>query len=444
MMEKTYERQNEQHLGPFSPFDEICLESETYPDYDELIARVEQETTLYGLAAGDFTLASATAWHKLYGYPEVKNNHLDGLQLCRFFHLGLKQIVFRPKRPCSAIVFHQRHESGRDDRKEQNIGPIHSRVCVEEKTIEERLAVFINKEDWGWHKSQRFEEDALTFFRNSTRYDFEGVSCHYGKDSRNCTTQKAQSKGQTLTGANVGLKNVISFSLYGNKDRYYDGAIENAYLSQTIYPGWEVYYYHDNSVPNEALVKLASFSHVRLFNMSDSPVTNPMTWRFLVALNPDVSAYIFRDVDSRLNHREKAAVMEWLEQSNATFHVMHDHPGHCGMPIQGGMWGGRALVPEIDQVVYPNKTSEPITTFQHWDDTNRLRDIIWPIVKLDLIHHDSYCCGKFNETIKSRPFPTPRVNGTGEHVGSVYLPILSGKLRDRDKNAVLREKECNK
>ena len=37
-----------------------------------------------------------------------------------------------------------------------------------------------------------------------------------------------------------------------------------------------------------------------------------------------------------LDYREKAAVTEWLIGSNASFHVMHDHPGHCGMPIQGG------------------------------------------------------------------------------------------------------------
>eukprot|EP00804_Cyclotella_cryptica_P025471 CCRYP_011979-RB/>CCRYP_011979-RB protein AED:0.02 eAED:0.02 QI:717/1/1/1/1/1/2/1223/81 len=61
-------------------------------------------------------------------------------------------------------------------------------------------------------------------------------------------------------------------------------------------------------------------SNVELVNMSPSPPSsNPRTWRFLVALDPEVNAYIIRDIDSRLNLREKAAVFEWLEGSNATF-----------------------------------------------------------------------------------------------------------------------------
>lgn len=370
-----------------------------------------------------------------------RNNHLDGLQLCRFIQSGFKQIVLRPNRPCSALVFHQRHESGRAGRKELNIGPVYN--CAQESAIEERLANFINKDDWGWHKSQIFEEDVLTFIPDGTK--FYGLFCHHGKDTRHCTAQKVLSTPsfKEQTKPNLGVKNVISFSLYGNKDRYYNGAIENAKISQSIYPGWQVYYYHDNSVPAEALAKLSSFSHVKLLNISDSPITNPRAWRFLVALDPDISTYILRDVDSRLNLREKAAVLEWLDQSNATFHVMHDHPGHCGVPIQAGMWGGRAVLPEMEQVLYPNKTSEPGTTDKHWDDANRLRDFIWPIVKLDMVHHDSYCCGKFNETFKSRPFPTPRANGTGEHVGSVHLPVLKGELRDKDKEMILKGTECN-
>lgn len=66
MMEMTYEKQNEQHLGHFSHFDELCLESQTLEVEDGQIEHGD-----YSAAAGDFTLASATAWHKLFGYPEV-------------------------------------------------------------------------------------------------------------------------------------------------------------------------------------------------------------------------------------------------------------------------------------------------------------------------------------------------------------------------------------
>eukprot|EP00804_Cyclotella_cryptica_P014736 CCRYP_020996-RA/>CCRYP_020996-RA protein AED:0.05 eAED:0.05 QI:204/1/1/1/1/1/3/241/294 len=243
-------------------------------------------------------------------------------------------------------------------------------------------------------------------------------------------------------------QNVISFSLYGNEDRYTEGGAANAILAQDIYPEWQVRIYHDNSVPENLLAHLASMSNVMLVNMSSSPSSsNPMTWRFLVALDPDVKAYVIRDIDSRLNFREKAAVVEWLEESNATFHIMHDHPHQCGVPMQGGLWGGRSIIPQIAQVVYPPAYNTTVRIFRYWDDTTKLERLVWPVVKQDVLHHDSFCCGKFQEVIKSRPFPTHRAEGTGEHVGSVYLPVLKGELRDGDKNALLNEirirGECN-
>ena len=44
-----------------------------------------------------------------------------------------------------------------------------------------------------------------------------------------------------------------------------------------------------------------------------------------------------RDLDSRLNEREQAAVQEWLN-SNKEFHFMRDHPQH-GTTILGCGWG---------------------------------------------------------------------------------------------------------
>ena len=49
--------------------------------------------------------------------------------------------------------------------------------------------------------------------------------------------------------------------------------------------------------------------------------------------------FISRDLDSRINDRELAAVHEWLE-SNKTLHSMRDHPWHT-VPIMGGGWGSK-------------------------------------------------------------------------------------------------------
>ena len=50
-----------------------------------------------------------------------------------------------------------------------------------------------------------------------------------------------------------------------------------------------------------------------------------------------VDLYVSRDLDSRSNERELAAVQEWLDSSKE-FHFMRDHPQHK-TTILGGLWG---------------------------------------------------------------------------------------------------------
>ena len=45
-----------------------------------------------------------------------------------------------------------------------------------------------------------------------------------------------------------------------------------------------------------------------------------------------------RDVDSHINEREQAAVLEWQSQSQEPLHIMRDHPDH-NTEILGGMFG---------------------------------------------------------------------------------------------------------
>ena len=63
----------------------------------------------------------------------------------------------------------------------------------------------------------------------------------------------------------------------------------------------------------------------------------PMTWRFLPLMDPTVDRMLPRDSDSLITAREVEAVREWLTDSNATFHLMRDHWGHCSTDILGGI-----------------------------------------------------------------------------------------------------------
>ena len=59
-----------------------------------------------------------------------------------------------------------------------------------------------------------------------------------------------------------------------------------------------------------------------------------MVWRFAPMVDPLVSEFHSRDLDSVPSLREADAVKEWLTAKNKTFHIMRDHPLH-GVPILG-------------------------------------------------------------------------------------------------------------
>ncbi len=59
--------------------------------------------------------------------------------------------------------------------------------------------------------------------------------------------------------------------------------------------------------------------------------------KYLVFLQVDT--FFSRDLDSRINHREVAAVREFLS-SDKSVHVMRDHPAHVAY-MMGGMWGAK-------------------------------------------------------------------------------------------------------
>ena len=130
-------------------------------------------------------------------------------------------------------------------------------------------------------------------------------------------------------------KKIISFSLWGNNPKYTIGAIKNTQLAPIVYPDWVCKFYISNDVPREIIKSLEQTSDI-------IQVNNIGNWKLAVerfkAIDDDIECAIFRDTDSRLNLREKAAVDEWLK-SDKTMHIMKDHPYHRGFPILAGMWG---------------------------------------------------------------------------------------------------------
>lgn len=217
----------------------------------------------------------------------------------------------------------------------------------------------------------------------------------------------------------TGGKHVLAFSLFGSNTRYTVGAIENSKLYRTVYPGWSMRVYHDNSVPSDVIDKLYA-NGVDLVNMSASPLRAKTTWRFTAASDKTVARFCSRDTDSRLSLREKTAVDAWIN-SRKKFHVMRDHPSHTRQHmILAGMWCATGdAVPDMIQLLHKRSLRDYYT-----QDQDFLNEAIWPIAQKSVIHHDSFSCEKH---ANAHPFPLQRVGY--EHVGSVFI---DGHLRQSD------------
>ena len=166
--------------------------------------------------------------------------------------------------------------------------------------------------------------------------------------------------------------------------------------------------YHDASVSGSNLQTLKELG-VELEMVGDSGGgTAGMFWRFYVAADESVDRWLVRDSDSRLNQREKAAVDEWMK-SNFSIHSLRDHPNHNRM-LNGGMWGGvKGAISNMKEL------TRTFSQQNYAADLHFLSQAIVPIVKGDILAHDSYSCEKWEN---SHPYPTKRPDNL-QHVGQV-------------------------
>jgi hypothetical protein len=221
------------------------------------------------------------------------------------------------------------------------------------------------------------------------------------------------------------MKNIISFSLYGDKKLYPVGALKNALLQKTVYPEWTCRFYVDDKVPKEVIEQLKDYGS-EIIEKGPSRNFIGSFWRYEVAFDPSVDRYAVRDCDSRLNDREYLAVKEWISEGTS-FHIMRDHPNHLHV-IMAGMWGGiSGKVPEFEQI-YTNYIKQSNGEF--WSDMYFLETLLWDgYIKKNHTAHDEY----FKPLGIEKPFPIKLVDEYS-FVGNKYdendKPVYSVNRRD--------------
>lgn len=233
-------------------------------------------------------------------------------------------------------------------------------------------------------------------------------------------------------------QHVVAFSFYGDPTsphmvakEYWLGLIRNLEaIPKTFGPKWRVRLYHDLRDEDPLMGELCHISKAHpildlcpvssVSLLPNVPSIFPMLWRVLPTLDSQVSVLLPRDLDSVASTRESAALTDWIQNSNFSFHVMRDHPDH-GVPMLGGMWGWRRATrtrPDWDSV-WKRLLRDPLAKAprSEWGhDQTLLRRYIWRWARKDCLSHDAFHCSKFSKT---KPFPTKRILQPNNFVGAV-------------------------
>jgi hypothetical protein len=206
------------------------------------------------------------------------------------------------------------------------------------------------------------------------------------------------------------MKNVISYSLWGDHPMYWKGALKNIEQAKEYFPGWICRFYIDESC-DKNLIESIKGDNVEVILVNSKDSFHGMFWRFWAAEDENVDIFLSRDCDSRFSDREVSAIKEWLD-SDKDFHIMRDHPYHK-VPILGGMWGCRnGLMRKIELI----KMIDSWANFQRKGvDQDFLGRCVYPLVINYSIEHSDFDL-KFGGEI--RPFPNIRNNY--EFVGDVF------------------------
>ncbi len=211
-------------------------------------------------------------------------------------------------------------------------------------------------------------------------------------------------------------RNVIAFSLWGSEARYIDGAVRNAEVARSLYPGWCCRFYCSRSVPGPTVAALLAAKAEVIIKEQSGAFLEGLFWRFDVASDPTVDRFLIRDADSVFSPREAAAVADWL-RGPKHFHGIRDYYTHTDLML-AGLWGGTGgILPDLAPHYAPY-LQNGAKTFN--SDQQFLGAVVWPTIRKHTLVHDSWF-----RTNGSHPFPADAPEMPGRHVGqnaSVHAP----------------------
>jgi hypothetical protein len=181
---------------------------------------------------------------------------------------------------------------------------------------------------------------------------------------------------------------IISFCVFSNNSKsidpiYLHGMLQNVLLANKVYPKWTVRFYVDKYVPNKIIDEILEHNTQVFTHLGSDTSFRRKLWRFLPAC--ENVRFISRDVDSRLNKREKQAVDQWIK-SDKKFHRMFDHPIHHNYnPLMAGMIGmQKNAIPNIHDLIMLWEDRTPSS------DELFLKEYVYKLFKQSGLTHGRY------------------------------------------------------
>jgi hypothetical protein len=217
-------------------------------------------------------------------------------------------------------------------------------------------------------------------------------------------------------------KKIISFSLYGNDNKYINGMKRNIELIPQIYGDeWNIRIYLNDSVGEENIDYFKSQNNVEVVDMTGKNIPG-MFWRFIPFVDKSVDIFCVRDADSRPSIREKAAVDEWL-QEGTSLHVMRDHPHH-NYVVMGGMFDFNKVNGTFDFIREYNNFVYDGYKFTKMDDMVFLQKLYQKFF-MSVTDHDSYARSSCDNNgshflTKSKPYPIQRKDKSEGFIGEIF------------------------
>jgi hypothetical protein len=178
------------------------------------------------------------------------------------------------------------------------------------------------------------------------------------------------------------MEKIFSFSLYGNKQIYIEGAINNAKQIPKIFGNDWIIRFYIKDVKVEIIDKLKSLK-CEIIDMTNSYIKNGMFFRFLSIKKNNI--VMIRDCDSCVSYREKMMVNDFLN-SKKKLHIIRDHPNHKEHII-GCSFGFNNSDINMEEII---KSTELKNVDQYNIDQLFLAKFIYPLYKNNMLIHDNF------------------------------------------------------